>query len=122
MLLSNAYSNRLDKFINSFSKKDVIIYYQTKNAISPQLPSNGRNGVAGHFEIEEGATGRNKIAGYSKKGERMVGINRDMSEVCFLDWKIIKYNWQKDKTLNPRVDKERLLLTKKTLKHTSSDN
>ena len=74
--LSNAYSNRLDNFINTSKKKDIISRCQTRNATSPQLSNIGRNGVAAHF----------------KRGEGMENRNRDMSKVCFFDQRIIKYN------------------------------
>lgn len=63
----------------------MISHRQTKNATIPQLPDIGRNRVAGHFEIEEGAIRKSGVAEYFKKGEGMESVNGDISEVSFLD-------------------------------------
>ena len=52
----------------------------------------GRNRVAGHSKREERATGRNGVAGRSDKEEEMESANGDMSEVSFLNRGIIKCN------------------------------
>ena len=76
VLLFNAFSNRLDDFVNTSNKKDVINHYQTRNATSPQLLGTRRNRVVSHFE----------------KRKKMEDGNRDMSKVCFLYQGIIKCN------------------------------
>ena len=76
MLLSNAFSDRLDDLVNISDKEDVISLRQTRNATSLQLPG----------------TGRNRFAGHSETRDRMEDVNEDMSEVCFLDRRIIKCN------------------------------
>ena len=88
----------------------------------PSLPGIGRNRVASHSEIEKRITKRNGIAGHSEKGEEMEGVKEDMSEISFFNRGIIQCNWQKDKTLNPQVDKKKHLLARKTLRHISSSN
>lgn len=45
---------------------------------------------------------KNKIAGRSNREERMKGANRDIFEVRFFDWRIIKCNWQKKKKKNSK--------------------
>ena len=111
--LSNVFSNRLNDLVNTSDEEDVISRRQTGNATSPRLPGRGknkvagnsqmqkgasrRNRVAGHSEREEKATGRNGVAGRSDREEGMEGANGDMSEVSFLDRKIIKYNWKRKK-------------------------
>lgn len=52
ILPSNAFRNKLDDFVISSNKKDIISGRQTKNATNPQLSGTGRNKVDGHFEIE----------------------------------------------------------------------
>ena len=76
VLLSNAFSNRLDDFVDTSDKENVIGCRQTRNATSPQLPG----------------TGRNRVAGHSERGEGMEDVNGELSEVCFLDRGIIKCN------------------------------
>lgn len=39
MLLSNIFGNIVDKFINSFVKKNIISYHQNKYIIRSQLPA-----------------------------------------------------------------------------------
>lgn len=56
-----------------------------------------RNKVIDYFEKEEKATRKNRVAGFFNRKEEMESANKDMSKVCFLDWEIIKYNWQKKK-------------------------
>lgn len=99
--LFNVFTNRLDNFINTSNKKNVISHCQTRNVTSLWLPGTRRNKLAGyseiekgalrknrvtsHFKIEKGATGRNEVAGYSEKGKRIEDINGDISEVSFLN-------------------------------------
>ncbi len=76
MPLSNTFSNRLDDLVDSSDEEDVISRRRNRNATSPQLPSTGRDRVAGHSEPEE----------------RMEGTKGDTSDVSFLYRRIIKYN------------------------------
>ena len=76
VLLSNAFSNRLDDLVNTSNKEDIISHRQTRNTTSLRLLD----------------TGRNKVAGHSERGDGMEDVNGDMSEVCFFDQGIIKYN------------------------------
>lgn len=88
--LSNAYSNRIDNLIDSSDKENVLSHYQTKNATSSRLPSTGINRVTDHSKIEEGATGKNGVAGHSERGEKIESVNGDMFKISFLDQRIIK--------------------------------
>lgn len=81
--LYNIFSNRLDDFVDSSDDKDVINRRQRRNATSPRLPTTGRNGAADHFGMEEGAAGRNRIAGHSRIEPRIEGANGDSSDVSF---------------------------------------
>lgn len=108
MLLSNLFRNRLDDFVNSSDKEDVIYHCQTKNARSPWLLSTKKNRVTGHFAIKEGVLWRNRNIGHSTMEEKAIEKNRVIchsemeeeikdanekrSEVSFLYQKIIKYN------------------------------
>ena len=85
VLLSNAYSNRIDNLIDSFDKENVISRRQSKNATNPRLSDTGGNRVASHFKIKERATKKYGVTGHSKKRERMEDVNGDMSEVSFLN-------------------------------------
>ena len=67
VLLSNMFSNRSNHLVDTFNKKDVNSYYQTRNAISLQLLITERNAVANYFEIEKEAIGRNRVTRYSKR-------------------------------------------------------
>ena len=69
MLLSNAFSNRLDDLVDTFDKEDIISRRPTRNATSPRLLGIGRNKVVGHFQREKG----------------IEDVNRDLFKVCFLD-------------------------------------
>ena len=108
MPLFNVFNNRLDDLVDTSDEEDVISRHQTGNATSLRLLEKRKNRVAGNFQIQEGALGRNKVAGYSEREERaterngiagrsdkeeeMEGANRNMSEICFFDRRIIKYN------------------------------
>lgn len=97
--LSNMFSNRLDDFVNSFNKKDIICCHQIKNATSFQLSDTRRNKVIDHFKIEKRASEKNKVAGhskieeevtkknkvtsYSEIKEKIEDVNKDMSKVSF---------------------------------------
>ena len=81
--LSNIFSNRLDDLVDSSDDKDVISRRRRKNATSPRLPAIGRNGVAGHSGIEEGAVGKNRVASYSGIEPGIEGANGDSSDVRF---------------------------------------
>ncbi len=85
--LSNVFSNRLDDLVDSSDKEDVIRCRRTRNATSPRLPGTGRNRiaeegalgrnrVAGHSEMEEGASGRNRVAGHPEIEKGATGKNR----------------------------------------------
>ena len=80
---SNIFNNRLDGLINSSDDKDVISRRQKKNATSLRLPATGRNEVAGHSRMEEGAAGRNRVASHSGIEPGMEGANGDSSDVRF---------------------------------------
>ena len=138
MLLFNMFSNRFDDLVNISDEEHIISHHQTRNAMSFWLLAIEKNRVIGYFEIEKKALRRNRvasnskikneaikkndIAGYSKRGEEIEDVNKNMSEVSFFNRGIIKYNWQKDKTLNPQVDKKKYLLARKIPRHISSDN
>ena len=83
MPLSNKFSNRFDDLINSSDNEDVISRHQRRNATSPRLPATGKNGVAGHSRIEEGAAGRNRVASHSRMEPGMEVANGDLSDVRF---------------------------------------
>ena len=83
MPLSNIFTNRLDDHVDSSDNKDVISRRQKRNRTSPRLPVTGRNGVAGHSGMEEGAAGRNKVASHSGMEPGMEGANGDLSDVRF---------------------------------------
>ena len=85
VLLSNAYGIKIDDFVDSSNKKNVISHHQSRNVTSPQVPSTGSNRVINYSEMEEGATGRNRVVRYFDKGERMEGVNGDISKVSFLN-------------------------------------
>ena len=74
--LSNIFNNRLDDLIDSSNKKDIISYYQNRNATNSQLPATGKDRVTSYFELEE----------------RIEGVRGDMSDVSFFYQGIIKYN------------------------------
>ena len=57
-----------------------------------QEGASGRNRVAGHSEKEEKATRKNGVAGHSNREEKMEDVNGDMSEVSFFNQGIIKCN------------------------------
>ena len=106
--LSNMFGNRLNDLVNTSNEEDVISCCQTGNVTSPRLSEREKNRVASNFQMQEGASGRNRVAGYSEKEEKatrrngiawcsdrkkeMEGANGDMSEVRFLNQRIIKYN------------------------------
>lgn len=79
------YSNKIDELVDSSNEEAVISRRQSRIATSPQLSSTGRNKVAGHSELEEGATRRNEVSKYFEKREEIEGVNKNMSEVSFLD-------------------------------------
>lgn len=91
------FINRLDDFINTSDKKDIISHCQTRNAISSKLLGIGRNRVTSHFEIEKRASKKNRIAGRSEIEEKATrkkevfkyskreDINRDISKTSFLN-------------------------------------
>ena len=81
--LSNIFSNRLDDLVDSSDDEDVISRRRRRNATSPRLPATGRNGVAGHSGMEEGAAGRNRVASHSGMEPGMEGANGDSSDVRF---------------------------------------
>lgn len=81
--LSNIFSDRLDDLVNSSDDEDVISRHRKRNATSPRLPATGRNGVAGHSEMEEGAAGRNRVTSHSGMEPGMEGANGDSSDVRF---------------------------------------
>lgn len=64
--LSNLFGSRLNDLVNSFDKKDIISYCQRTNATSPWLPTTGRNGVAGQFELRKKTVGRNRVVTHSE--------------------------------------------------------
>ena len=76
MLLSNMFNNKLNDFVDSSDKEDVISCHQNKNAISPQLP----------------AIGRDRVAGHSKPEKQIKGVKKDTFDVSFLYQRIIKCN------------------------------
>lgn len=49
MLFSILFSNKLDNFIKSFSKKDIISYRLNKKATNPKILAIQRNKVASNF-------------------------------------------------------------------------
>lgn len=56
-----------------------------------------RNKVASHFEREKKAIKKNRVTSRPDKEERIENTNEIIFEICFLDKRIIKYNWQKKK-------------------------
>ena len=48
-----------------------------------------RNRIASHFEMEKRIIERHRVARYFERGK---DVNKDMSEISFLNWGIIKYN------------------------------
>ncbi len=69
--LSNVFSNKLDDLVDSSDEEDAIRCRRTRNTTSSRLPVTGRNRIA-----EEGASGRNRVAGHSEMEERTSGRNR----------------------------------------------
>ena len=61
------FSNKLNDFVNSSNKKDVISNCQIKNATSPQLL----------------AIGRDRVVGHSKPEKQIRNAKGDMSDVSF---------------------------------------
>lgn len=57
----------------------------------------GKNRVTGHFKKEERAIGRNEVARYSNRKKEIKYANGNIFEISFLDWGIVKCNWQKKK-------------------------
>lgn len=108
MPFSNVLSNKLDDFVNTFDKEDIINCYQTRNATSPWLLNTERNRIADHSKIKEKALTKNKpasqtkiekrtikknrVAEYFQRGEERENINKDISKISFLNQRIIKYN------------------------------
>ena len=106
--LCNVFNNRLDDLVDTSNEKDVISRRQTGNATSPRLLKRGKNKVAGNSQMQEGALERNRVAGHSEREERAIGrngipgrfdrekriegANRDMSEISFLNRRILKCN------------------------------
>ena len=84
MPLSNLFSDRLDDLVDSSDDKDVISRCQKKNATRARLPTIGSNGVISYFEIEEGATRRNRVAGHSGMEHGIECANGDSSNVSFI--------------------------------------
>ncbi len=85
--LSNMFSNRLDDLVDSSDEKNVICCRRTRNATSPRLPvtrrnriseegASGKNRVAGHSEMKEGASGRNGVACHPEMEEGATARNR----------------------------------------------
>ena len=83
MPLSNLFSNKLDDLVDSFDDKDVISRRRKENVTRPRLSVIGRNEVASHFEIEKGATGKNRVAGDTGIEHEIEGVNGDLSDVSF---------------------------------------
>ncbi len=94
MPLSNVFSNRLDDLVDSSDEENVIRCCRTRNATSLRLPgtgrkkiaeegASGRNRVAGHSEMEEGTSEKNRVAGHPEMEEGATGRNRvaDHSEI-----------------------------------------
>lgn len=52
-----------------------------------------RNTVAGHSKIKKWATEKNGVIKHFKKEGKIENANKNMFEVSFLNWGIIKYNW-----------------------------
>lgn len=84
MPLSNIFSNWLNNFINNSDKKNVISYYQNKNAIDSWLLAIRRSNIVGPIEIEEKTLKKNQVAGYFKMEEKIKDINKNISNISFL--------------------------------------
>lgn len=63
MLLSNMFNNKVNDFINSFFKKNIICYCWTKNTTSFQT-SIEKNKVAGYSQNKKKSLKKNKVASY----------------------------------------------------------
>lgn len=92
MLLSNAYSNKIDYLVDSSDKEDIINCRQTKNMTSPWLLNIGKNRVPSSSKIKEGFIEKNRVARHSEKEDEREDVNGNMSEVSFLNWEKTKYN------------------------------
>lgn len=78
------FSNKLDNLVDSCNEEHLISCYQNRNALSPLLSAIGKNRVVGHFEMEEGVTKKNRVAGCSKIEKRIMSANGDTLNVIFL--------------------------------------
>lgn len=92
-LLSNIFNNRLNDFVNSSDKEDIISRYQNRKVTSLWLLATGKNRVTSNSEIEEEAIARNRITSYSKIEVETEDANEDIFDINFFYWRIIKYNW-----------------------------
>ena len=81
--LSNIFSDRLDDLVDSSNNKDVISRRQKRNATSPRLPATGKNGVAGHSGIEEGAAEGKRVASLFGIELGIKIANGDLSDIRF---------------------------------------
>ena len=81
--LSNILSSRLDDFFNSSDDKNIISHRQKRNTINSRLSATRINGIAGYSGTEEGAIGRNRVAGHSGIESEIESINADLSNVKF---------------------------------------
>lgn len=80
ILLSNLFSNRLDNFVNSFDKENIICYCQTKKVTSSWLLDIKKNRVVNYFKIKKKALEKNRIIGYSKIEEKAIDKNKITSQ------------------------------------------
>lgn len=117
--LSNIFSNRLDNFVDNFNKEDVISHCQNWNATSPSLLAIEKNRVVSHSEIEKRVNKRNRFISYSKVKAGAIEKNRiiccseiekgievgkrDMFDVSFFYWGIIKSNLQRKKKIRSQI-------------------
>lgn len=79
MPLSKLFSNRLDNFIHSSNKENVIGCRSDKKTTSFWLSAIQENRVAGNFELDE------KIL-----DKEIKGLKKDKLDVSFLHWGVIE--------------------------------
>lgn len=78
------FLNRLDNFVNTSNKEDIISYCQTKDVTSSWLLGIETNKVAGHSGIEEETLKKNKVASSFEIKEENMRRNR---VAATLKWK-----------------------------------
>lgn len=69
------FCNIFDDLVNTSNKEYIINRYQTRNAISFQLPNTRKNRVASSFWIQEKTLKKNRVNGYFKIKERVIERN-----------------------------------------------